>query len=214
MSMLEAEQSDDERLSDLLKELVNVGGGRALSSLSQLLFGAALRPSVPDISVGDAAVRQALGGVRDGLWVVSLGVGDGLPGTFVLLFETTAAKAFAASMTRGAGAASPSQSTHLGPLERSALMELGNILACAFAEAVGSLLHKTVVPSTPSLEHVRGGPALAQQLAQLGEPVLVQTHFTGSSPELRGQIAMLWDRTAARELGRWMQQGAAADRRG
>lgn len=79
--------------------------------------------------------------------VVGFTVNGGVSGRFALAVDEAGAHALAAAMTGAAVAAKDK----LGKRSLAALTELGNIAASAFMNGAAELLHKSCVPSVPSL---------------------------------------------------------------
>jgi len=67
----------------------------------------------------------------------------------------------------------------------SALKEVGNILASAYLSALGSMLHKTLIPSVPLLAYDMAGAVVDYVLIDLSKSsdlaMLVETDFIGES---------------------------------
>jgi chemotaxis protein CheC len=134
---------------DAIREVVNIGAGHAATNLSELT-NLTVMISVPRIQwvSGEAALLQ-LPGTGD-LVVISVpivGVTDeGGEEAALILARETALRMVALMMRR-----SPDQHTEVGALERSALMEMGNIVCAAYVGVLGTFLNKGVMIGTPVL---------------------------------------------------------------
>ena len=128
--------------SDALRELGNICAGNGITALSRLLQGARvdaalseLRPTVDVVQKGD-----------QGAWTaVVLDVSGTLHGSFALLLEDADANALGRELLHLVGG---------DPGEHSALMEISNIVGCAFLDAATALVGQPLVPSPPRL--IRG----------------------------------------------------------
>lgn len=87
--------------------------------------------------------------------VVGFTVNGGVNGRFALAVDEAGAHALSAAMT--GGGAPGAGKDKLGKRALAALTELGNIAASAFMNGAAELLHKSCVPSVPSLAF--GDPA-------------------------------------------------------
>ncbi len=91
-------------------------------------------------------VHAALGVGDEQVTVVTLSVQGDSGGTLVLLFNKENGRKLAAMLTGRLPNAG-----HWEELERSALTETGNLLACAYAMALAEAIGRPLLPSTPSL---------------------------------------------------------------
>jgi len=84
----------------------------------------------------------------------------------------------------------------MGELEISGLMEMGNIVTCAYLNAMSNSLRMSLIPSVPMLANDMAGAVVDVLLIEQGQrseaALVVQTEIT-SAPGLRGQILMMPD---------------------
>ncbi|HEX8695397.1 MAG TPA: chemotaxis protein CheC [Longimicrobium sp.] len=159
------------RQLDAIREVVNIGAGHAATNLSALT-GLRVMISVPRIQWvgGDAETAGSFPG-SDALVVVAVPImgvteGGGERASLILARET-ALRMVALMLRRG------DPPSGVGALERSALMEMGNIVCAAYVGVLGTFLGKGVMIGTPELlEGEREG--LAQQVRGL----MIETDFT------------------------------------
>jgi chemotaxis protein CheC len=78
----------------------------------------------------------------------------------ILAFDRQSARELAASLLNRA----PGQSAVWSPLEQSALMETGNILGCAYTNAIARLIEVQLVPSPPTFLEDYAASVLEQAL--------------------------------------------------
>lgn len=156
---------------DAIREVVNIGAGHAATNLSQLT-GLTVMISVPRIqwSVGNGpADALPPGGELVVITVPITGVSDaGGERASLLLARSTALRMVALMLRRD-----PSAHQEVGALEKSALMEMGNIVCAAYVGVLGSFLGKGVLIGTPEM-YV--GSTDAIQAA--GEGLVIETDFT------------------------------------
>jgi chemotaxis protein CheC len=91
---------------------------------------------------------------------------DGMPsGYVVFMFDEASAKEVAGAMLPN----DPSEGEGLGEMERSAIMELGNIMASGLVDGWANVLDTTIDHSTPEYIHDVGSAAIDPIVIQLGE---------------------------------------------
>jgi chemotaxis protein CheC len=91
---------------------------------------------------------------------------DGMPsGYVVFMFDEASAKEVAGAMLPN----DPPDGEGLGEMERSAIMELGNIMASGLVDGWANVLDTTIDHSTPEYIHDVGSAAIDPIVIQLGE---------------------------------------------
>jgi chemotaxis protein CheC len=155
---------------DAIREVVNIGAGHAATNLSALT-GLRVMISVPRIQWAQGDVEAATNLPGTGALVVVavpiVGVTEsGGERASLVLARDTALRMVSLMMRRPA-------STVIGPLEQSALNEMGNIVCAAYVGVLGSFLGKGVMIGTPEL-HEGGREDLAHHVSGL----MIETDFT------------------------------------
>jgi chemotaxis protein CheC len=180
---------------DALKEISNIGMGHAATALSQLI-GETVRLRVPQVSVTDIAqVPELLGGSERVVVGITLQVLGDARGNILLIFpEKSACQLLARLLGR------EETDLELNEISASTLKEVGNILASAYLNALGSLLHMTLIPSIPLLAHDMAGAVVDHVLIELSMAgdlaLMVDTVFQGDSPDqkpIKGHFFLLPD---------------------
>jgi chemotaxis protein CheC len=180
---------------DALKEISNIGMGHAATALSQLI-GETVRLRVPQVSVTDIAqVPELLGGSERVVVGITLQVLGDARGNILLIFpEKSACQLLARLLGR------EETDLELNEISGSTLKEVGNILASAYLNALGSLLHMTLIPSIPLLAHDMAGAVVDHVLIELSMAgdlaLMVDTVFQGDSPDqkpIKGHFFLLPD---------------------
>lgn len=180
---------------DALREISNIGMGHAATALSQLT-GDRVELRVPRVTVTEiSAVPALLGGAEQVVVGVTLRILGDARGNILLIFPLESALQL---LTRLLGAAVVKQD--FDQVAISTLKEVGNILASAYLNALGSLLHLTMIPSIPLLARDMAGAvvdAVLIELSQEGDLALtVETEFCGEAPGqpvIRGHFFLLPD---------------------
>lgn len=144
------------RQLDAIREVVNIGAGHAATSLSALT-NLRVMISIPRIqwTAEVEAQEQALPG-GEPLVMVSVpivGSSDNeLERASLVLAQETAIRMVALMLRR-----EPNVAAGMGPMERSTLNELGNIVCASYVGVLGNFLNKSIMIGTPELmEGTRG----------------------------------------------------------
>ncbi len=156
---------------DAIREVVNIGAGHAATNLSALT-GLTVMISVPRIqwSVGrgpaDALPPE---GQLVVITVPITGVSEaGGERASLLLARTTALRMVALMLRRD-----PAAHVEVGPLEESALLEMGNIVCAAYVGVLGTFLGKGILIGTPQM-HI--GSTVEIEAGARG--LVIETDFT------------------------------------
>lgn len=156
---------------DALSELSNIGMGHAATALSQLI-GETILIRVPQVTVTDVSqVPEILGGAEKVVVGITLQILGDARGTILLIFPRESAQRLVSRLLK-----KPTRGMVLSEMEVSTLKEVGNILASAYLNALGSLLHITLIPSVPLLAHDMAGAIvdyLLIELSQTGDMALM-----------------------------------------
>ncbi|HEX2204757.1 MAG TPA: chemotaxis protein CheC [Longimicrobium sp.] len=155
---------------DAIREVVNIGAGHAATNLSALT-GLRVMISVPRIQwvAGDAAEAGSLPGEGRLLMVAVPIIGvteSGGERASLILAEETALRMVGLMLRRPPAA-------EVGALERSALMEMGNIVCAAYVGVLGTFLGKGVMIGTPELAEGE-----RDSIAHAVSGLMIETDFT------------------------------------
>lgn len=180
---------------DALREISSIGMGHAATALSQLT-GDRVELRVPRVSVTPiAAVPELIGGAEQVVVGVTLRILGDARGNILLIFPLESARQL---LTRLLGAAAVKE--EFDEVAISTFKEVGNILASAYLNALGSLLLLAMIPSIPLLAYDMAGAvvdAVLIELSQEGDLALtVETEFCGEAPGqevIRGHFFLLPD---------------------
>lgn len=183
------------RQFDALREISSIGMGHAGTALSQLLDDP-IALHVPRVSVTDIAdVPDLLGGAENLVAGVTLQVLGDARGHILLVFPSASAQRLISRLLRQDAAGLLQDELGI-----STLKEVGNILASAYLNALGAMLHMTLIPSIPMISYDMAGAVvdfLLIELSESGDKALtVETEFRGSNNDLepiRGHFFLLPD---------------------
>jgi chemotaxis protein CheC len=178
---------------DAIKEVSNIGMGHAATALSQLT-GLGIGMKVPEIRVMKlASVPEVLGGAEQMVVGVYLQMLGDARGNIMLVFP----RASALSLLERLVPEHSQKGLMLTELQTSALKEVGNILASAYLNALGTFLKITVLPSTPVLSIDMAGAVVDYVLADLAElgdvSLMIETEFSCAQDMVKGHFFLLPD---------------------
>ena len=178
---------------DALKEIGNVGAGNSATALSQLI-NRKIDMTVPQIAImplGD--VPDVVGGPDVMVAGVYLRVFGPAPSSILFLLPRDSAF-YLVDMLMGR---EQGHTTSLDAMDESALMEIGNILAGAYLNALSHFTKLTLLPSIPALAMDMAGAILSVILIQLGEmgdhALVIETEFTTENDGVKGHFFLIPD---------------------
>lgn len=176
---------------DALKEVGNIGAGNAATALSQIL-GKRIDMTVPRARVLELTeVPDILGGTENLVVGVYLRIFGDLQGNIMFLLPIASAEKLV-EMLMGTA-----DEGITGEISQSAIMEVGNILASSYLNALSSFSGLTIIPSTPSLAYDMAGAILSTVLIEISElsdyALLIETEFLQDKESIDGSFFMLPD---------------------
>lgn len=178
---------------DALKEIGNVGAGNAATALSQII-NRKIDMTVPQVAIlplGD--VPDVVGGPEVLVAGVYLRVFGPAPGSILFLMPQDSAFYLVDTLM-----GRHEKSTHtLDEMDASALLEIGNILAGAYLNALSYFTKFTLLPSIPALAMDMAGAILSVILIQLGQmgdhALVIETEFTTDNDGVKGHFFLIPD---------------------
>lgn len=178
---------------DALREIGNVGAGNSATALSQII-NRKIDMTVPEVAImplGD--VPDVVGGPDVMVVGVFLRVYGLAPGSVLFLLPYESAF-YLIDMLMGR----PRGTTHnLDEMDESALMEIGNILAGAYLNALSHYTNLTLLPSIPALAMDMAGAILSVVLIQLGQmgdhALVIETEFLSEDDGIKGHFFLIPD---------------------
>lgn len=158
--MIDAKRLSDVQL-DAIKEVANIGGGHAATSLSQLL-GEKVMVHVPKIITGHLEdVILQIADPNDVVVSVLLYFLGDLTGRTLLLYPFDDAQDLSALLM-------PADQESHSELRESLLKEVSNILSCSYMNALGELLGLLILPSVPGMVVDMVGAVLSNVVLEFG----------------------------------------------
>jgi len=129
----------------------------------------------------------------DPLTAISLSISGNSGGRIVLTFGSRSGKELAALLL----GREPVDSPEWSEIEMSALLETGNILACAYVRSIAETAGRELVPSPPQFIQDFGDSVLEQaimeQAVECDEVVLCQTSFQRAGADLDWNVYFIPD---------------------
>jgi chemotaxis protein CheC len=181
---------------DALREVANIGAGHAATALSQLTNRRIL-VEVPTVRMGAlaGASEQSVGDFA----TVRMQVLGDVTGETLQVFPDRTARRIAGILTGSDGGIAES----FGDMERSALVEAGNIVAGAYLNALSDFMGMLLLMSVPTMklgsDPVSPGP---RERSAEGMALILETHFEmeGEDEALEGQFVLVPDPPSIRAI--------------
>lgn len=178
---------------DALREIGNVGAGNSATALSQII-NRRIDMNVPKVSIvplGD--VPDMVGGPDAMVVGVFLRVYGLAPSNILFLLPRDSAFYLVDTLMgkkRG-------DTQVLDFMDESALMEIGNILAGAYLNALFTFTNISLLPSIPALAMDMAGAILSVVLIQLGQmgdhALVIETEFLSEEDDIKGHFFLVPD---------------------
>ena len=178
---------------DALREIGNVGAGNSATALSQII-NRKIEMNVPEVAIVPLnEVPDLVGGADAMVAGVFLRVYGKAPGS-VLFFLPKDSAFYLVDTLMGREHGS---TDNLDFMDESALMEIGNILAGAYLNALAHFTKLTLLPSIPALAIDMAGAILSVVLVQLGQmgdhALVIETEFLSEDDGINGQFFLVPD---------------------
>lgn len=156
---------------DVLREIGNIGSGNAATSLSTLM-GNSIDIGVPSVKALDYnEVVNLLGGPENIVVGLLIRINGDINGMMMYILQ----KNFANKIIKTFYNKEHANIVHLDELDRSAICEIGNIMAASYVNAISSLTGLLLDISVPSFCVDMAGAIMsvpAIEFAQVGDKVL------------------------------------------
>ncbi|HAH20538.1 MAG: hypothetical protein A2Y00_05095 [Omnitrophica WOR_2 bacterium GWF2_43_52] len=176
---------------DALREIGNICAGNAATALSQLLEKK-ITIAVPNILfLPTEEVPNVVGGANTLVLGLVIRVLGDLPSTIIFIFSQEDALTLASLMTGKA----VTKNSIIGDYERSALKEIGIILANAYLGALSSFISMSFVPTVPEVIVDMAGAIIDYILIELScksqSALLIDSVFTEPSTSIQGRFFII-----------------------
>jgi chemotaxis protein CheC len=180
--------------ADAIQELGNIGAAHAATTLSQML-GSTIEMSVPAIKVVDLSQLGQYMGEESAAMVAFELQGDIPHGGYILFYITRESAVRMTNTILGL----TEINRPLSEMDKSALLEVGNIMVSAFLDATAELLGFVMLPSPPSLTidmaHAAMQSLIAQMQEETNEVLLFSTELVCEEYKVDSDIIMMPERS-------------------
>jgi chemotaxis protein CheC len=180
--------------ADAIQELGNIGAAHAATTLSQML-GSSIEMSVPAVNVVDLAQLGQYMGEESAAMVAFELQGDIPHGGYILFYITRDSAVRMTNTILGL----TEINRPLSEMDKSALLEVGNIMVSAFLDATAELLGFVMLPSPPSLTidmaHAAMQSLIAQMQEETDEVILFSTELVCEEYKVDSDIIMMPERS-------------------
>ncbi|QGT99190.1 Chemotaxis protein CheC -- inhibitor of MCP methylation [Candidatus Syntrophocurvum alkaliphilum] len=178
---------------DALKEIGNIGAGNAATALGQMVNDK-IDMSVPNVNILPfQSVPDLIGGADSHVVGVFFNVSGSAPTNIIFVLPIEKASLLIDMlMGRPVGQTLKEQ---LDDMEISAMMELGNIIAATYLNALGMFTQLDFSPSVPAIGIDMAGAIVDAVLAQFGEVadhvLVLETNFKKDEKDVVGHFFLL-----------------------
>jgi len=179
---------------DILKEVGNIGAGNAATALAQLI-NKKITMRVPEVNVMSFdEIIDVVGGPENMVAGIYLRFMGGIDGNilFIIPYRNTLNL-----LDIIFGEKKRDLFCEFDPIERSALAEIGNILAGSYLSAISSLTKMLLKPSVPALAIDMAGAILSVPLTYYGHvgdtALLIDTVFEEGENLIKGHFFLIPD---------------------
>jgi chemotaxis protein CheC len=185
--------------SDAIQELGNIGAAHAATTLSQML-GSTIEMSVPAVTVVDLSHLADYMGEESAAMVAFELQGDIAHGGYILFYITRESAIRMTNTMLGL----TETNRPLSEMDKSALLEVGNIMVSAFLDATAELLGFVMLPSPPALTidmaHAAMQSLIAQMQEETNEVLLFSTELTCEEYKVDSDIIMMPERSTLNKI--------------
>lgn len=186
---------------DILREIGNIGAGNAATALAQLINKKIIM-RVPEVNIlSFDEVIDIVGGPESMVAGIYLRLMGGIEGNilFIIPYRNTLNL-----LDIFFGEKKRDLFFELSPIEKSALAELGNILAGSYLSAISFLTKMILKPSVPALALDMAGAILSVPLTYYGHvgdtALLINTVFEEGENQIKGHFFLIPDVDACDKL--------------
>lgn len=177
---------------DVLGEIANIGSGNAITALSSML-SKRVDMSVPQVRILEFnEVAAVLGGEEKLVVGIYLDLGEEVEGNIMFIIDIESAINLT-NMLLGR----KSNGVELDDMARSALSEVGNILASSYVNSLSALTGLKISVSVPSLAIDMAGAILSVPAIQFGyiadQVLFIETVFEEGNKTVKGNLFLLPD---------------------
>ncbi len=177
---------------DVLKEIGNIGAGNATTAVASML-GLRLDMAVPQVKLLTfQELPSAVSQEEDAIVGIYLEVEHDISGSMMFIMDLPSSHYLVNKVMMR----DENYNEEFSEMDLSALMEIGNIIAASYLNAISSLTNLTITPSVPYLAIDMAGAILSVPAIQFGQygdnALLIETKF-GDDVKINGYFILLPD---------------------
>ncbi len=180
----------DEQREDVLREIGNIGGGHAITTLSQML-GDTIEMCVPVCQVVE---KDSLGSLFDDRISLYAGVSMEFEGDLECMIVLLLKNEFTSFILKQIADENVADVSHMTDMQKSAVCEIGNIICNSYITALATLMDMPLDMSVPKMTVNTGAQVLQKFVSQYGEDeeklLFVTTTFYCHEQELDSHILL------------------------
>lgn len=191
VSQIDLNQIDNMQY-DVLKEIGNIGAGNATTALSQMI-NSKIDMKVPKVDLLEFKELSDIVGGAENIVVGILFTLEGqIDGMMMFMMDMGAARHLVNLLLGGAYG---SDSGEFSEMERSALNEIGNIIAGAYLSSLSSLTNLLITSSIPYMAIDMSGAILSVPAIEFGKigdkALLIETEFGDADNAVNGFFILI-----------------------
>lgn len=178
-----------ERQEDALRELANLGSAKAASMLARLVGDVGVLVDVPTVlSATRAQVGWLLGGRDVKVLAATFGIEGELSGQLWWVLREGDARRLGQRLLARPGVSGPLSSS-----ANAALAEAANIVASACVSQMGTMMHASLLPSTPQVRELTVRNLVGTGDGEETGTLLASTFISTNAPTFAGWLLVLLD---------------------
>lgn len=176
---------------DVLREIGNIGAGNATTALSQLINGK-IDMSVPKVELLEfKELSDIVGGAETLVAGILLTLEGDIDGMMMFMLE----EIFAHHLVNRLMGKETIEIETFSEMDKSALQEIGNIIAGAYLSSLSSLTNLTITASIPYLSIDMAGAILSVPAIEFGKvgdkALLIQSQFGEDDEAINGYFILI-----------------------
>lgn len=177
---------------DVLKEIGNIGAGNATTALSQLI-NKKVNMKVPKVDLLEfKELSDIVGGAEYPVVGILFTLEGNINGMMMFMMDLDASRHLVRLLL---GEAYISDNDEFSDMERSALNEIGNIIAGAYLSSLSALTNMTIVSSIPYMAIDMAGAILSVPAIEFGKigdkALLIETEFGDEIKAINGYFILI-----------------------
>jgi chemotaxis protein CheC len=183
----------DESHFDILKEIGNIGSGNAVTALAKML-GRKVEMRVPKVNLVEFKdIADFIGGPEHIIVGLLVSISGDIKGIMMFLLKIESAEILAKIILQGMQVGG----NGFNDIEKSAIQEIGNIMAGSYLGSLAGLTNKVFIPSVPYLSIDMANAILSVPAIEFGKvadrALFIETAFGVDSYDVNGYFLLVPD---------------------